>query len=194
VVVELLGDIAPFLSENQDSVRVTLDDSRITYFVDDGRRFLNRYPQKKFDLISIDPLYQHTAGHNNLYSEEAMQIYLDHLSPGGVLCAWIDEYHVIPHTVARVFPYVDKFRNELLVASNQSIHYSKPYMDEATFYYKELVGQIYEDDLPDYPSTDKALSRLGADRNKILEVEKSTPYLIDLKPRLEYYLLRKPIE
>ena len=69
VVVELLGDIAPFLSANQESARVTLADPRVTYIVDDGRRYLNASPDEKFDLIAIDPLREHTAGHNNLYSE-----------------------------------------------------------------------------------------------------------------------------
>ena len=47
-----------------------------------------------------------------------MQLYLRHLRPGGVLCAWTDEGHIIPNTLAQVFPYVDQFRNENLVASN----------------------------------------------------------------------------
>ncbi|HET6823215.1 MAG TPA: fused MFS/spermidine synthase, partial [Anaerolineales bacterium] len=78
VVVELLSDIAPFLGRHMDSARVTLGDPRVTYFVDDGRRYLNASPNEKFDLISIDPLRVHTAGHNNLYSEEALNIYKEH--------------------------------------------------------------------------------------------------------------------
>ena len=66
VVVELIGDIAPFLYENLESARLTLDDPRVTYIVDDGRRYLNAAPDEKFDLIAIDPLREHTSGHNNL--------------------------------------------------------------------------------------------------------------------------------
>jgi hypothetical protein len=48
--------------------------------------------------------------------------------------------------------------------------------------------------LPDYPNTESALSGLVANQDDILAAEKNMPYLTDLKPWLEYYLLRKPIK
>ena len=194
VVVELLGDIAPFLTANQESARVTLADPRVTYIVDDGRRYLNASPDEKFDLITIDPLREHTAGHNNLYSEEAMRLYLEHLSPGGVLCAWMKEGRIIPHTIARVFAYADQFANELVIASNAPIAYNPDYMDSVANDYKTFVDKLYVNGLPAYPSTEAALSGLIANQDDILEAEKNTPYLTDLKPWLEYYLFRKPIK
>ena len=194
VVVELLGDIAPFLTANQQSARVTLADPRVTYIVDDGRRYLNASPGEKFDLIAIDPLREHTAGHNNLYSAEAMRIYLEHLSPGGVLCAWMKEDRIIPNTIARVFPYADQYTNELVIASNAPIAYNPEYMDSVANDYRTFVDGLYPNGLPAYPSTQAALSGLIANQDDILEAEKNTPYLTDLKPWLEYYLLRKPIK
>ena len=194
VVVELLGDIAPFLSENLESARVTLEDPRVTYIVDDGRRYLNASPAEKFDLIAIDPLREHTAGHNNLYSEEAMQIYLEHLSTGGVLCAWMREDRLVPHTIVRVFPYADQFANELVIASNAPITYNEDYMDSIAGEYRSFVDGLYIHGLPAYPSTELALSGLLGDQADILESQKNRPYLTDLKPWLEYYLLRKPIK
>jgi spermidine synthase len=194
VVVELLGDIAPFLTEYLESARMTLADPRVTYVVDDGRRYLNASPGEKFDLIAIDPLREHTAGHNNLYSEEAMQIYLEHLTPGGVLCAWMKEDRVIPHTIVRVFPYADQFSNELVIASNAPISYNRDYMNSIASDYRILVDGLYSNGLPAYPTTDLALSGLLGDQADILEAEKDTPHLTDLKPWLEYYLLRKPVK
>ena len=194
VVVELLSDIAPFLAENQESARVPFADPRVTYIVDDGRRYLNAYPNEKFDLIAIDPLREHFAGHNNLYSEEALTLYLDHLSPGGVLCAWMKEDRIVPHTVVRVFPYADHYLNELMIASNAPITYNAAYMDKIANDYKTFVDQVYPEGLPAYPATESALNGLIADQDVILEAEKDTLYLSDLKPWLEYYLLRKPIK
>jgi len=194
VVVELLGDIAPFLTANQESARITLADPRVNYIVDDGRRYLNANPDEKFDLIAIDPLREHFAGHNNLYSEEALGLYLDHLSPGGVLCAWMLEDRIVPHTVVRVFPYADHFSSELMIASNAPITYNQTYMDAIASDYKSFADQLYIDGLSGYPTTENALSGLIADQEVILEAEKNTPYLTDLKPWLEYYLLRKPIK
>jgi len=194
VVVELLGDIKPFLTENLESARVTLADPRVTYIVDDGRRYLNAFPDERFDLIAIDPLREHFAGHNNLYSEEAMQLYLNHLSPGGVLCAWMKEDRILPHTVARVFPYADLYLNELMLGSNAPITYNQAYMESSANDYRLFVDKLYVDGLPDYPNTEAALSGWVANQDDILEVERDTPYLTDLKPWLEYYLLRKPIK
>jgi len=194
VVVELLGDIAPFLGENLESARVTFADPRVDYIVDDGRRYLNAFPDEKFDLIAIDPLREHFAGHNNLYSQEAMQLYFDHLEPGGVLCAWMLEDHIVPHTLVRVFPYADQFNNELMIASNAPITYNPIYMDEISSEYKSFVSRIYPEGLPYYPDTDSALNGLIANQDDILEAEVSTPYLTDLTPWLEYYLFRKPIK
>ncbi|MFL7867549.1 MAG: spermidine synthase, partial [Anaerolineales bacterium] len=194
VVVELLSDIRPFLNANLDSARVTLADPRVTYIVDDGRRYMNANPDENFDLIAIDPLREHFAGHNNLYSEEAMQLYLGHLSPGGVLCAWTKEDRIVPNTIARVFPYADLYLNELVIGSNAPITYNRAYMDSIASDYKTFVDTIYVGGLPEYPNTDAALSGRVADQNDILAAEKDTPYLTDLKPWLEYYLLRKPIK
>jgi spermidine synthase len=194
VIVELLGDVAPFLSHNFESTRSTLADPRVQYLVDDGRRYLNAQPEEKFDLIVIDPLRDHTAGHNNLYSEQAMQLYLDHLQAGGVLCAWINETRLIPHTAARVFPYVDQFQNEVLVASDLPISYNRVYMDAMADHYRMRADQLYPDGLEGYPSTSAALSEFDGDQDVILAEEAGTPYLTDLTPWLEYYLFRKPVK
>ena len=192
VVVELLGDIAPFLSRNVASARTTLSDPRITYVVDDGRRYLNAFPDEKFDLISIDPLRQHTAGHNNMYSEEALKIYRSHLAPGGVLCAWMDDFHTMPHTVARVFPYVDQFRNEFMVASDQVIVYDKGYMTQLVEDYASLTSEIYGEDRSIRLDVSRALNFFKRDQEQILDSEQSRNILRDMNPVLEYYFFAVP--
>jgi spermidine synthase len=194
VVVELLGDIAPFLTRNLDSARLTLDDPRITYIVDDGRRYLNAFPDEKFDLISIDPLRDHTAGHNNSYSEEALAIYRSHLTPNGVLCAWMDEFHIIPHTMARAFPYVDQFANDLMVAANQPIVYDREYMKQAAESYAHLTEELYGSAGMVTLAGSSILDHFLRDQSQILMDEKEKPILRDMTPWLEYYLFEKPVK
>jgi hypothetical protein len=192
VVVELLGDIAPFLTRNIDSAHLTLNDPRVTYFVDDGRRYLNAFPEEKFDLISIDPLREHTAGHNNLYSEEALKIYQNHLTPSGVLCAWMQERHMIPHTLAQVFPYVDQFENEFMVASNNTIFYDTDYMNQAAVSYANLTGEIYGSDGRVSLDPLSTLDFFLRDQDQILVDEKQKDILLDMAPQLEYFLFVRP--
>ncbi len=193
VIVELLGDIHPFLTRNLDSARLTLSDPRVAYIVDDGRRYLNAFPNEKFDLISIDPLREHTAGHNNLYSEEALKIYRNHLTPNGVLCAWMRETHIVPHTLAKVFPYADQFQAEFMVASNNPIIYHTDYMDQAATGYAALTGQLYGPDLEVRLSPSFILNSFLRDQNQIRSDEKDSQVLTDLHPWLEYYLLTSPL-
>jgi spermidine synthase len=180
VVVELLDDLGEFLAENIPSVRETLDDPRLTYIVDDGRRYLFANPEERFDLIAIDPLRNYTVGANNLYSREAMELYLTHLNAGGVLCAWMDEYRAIPKTVAEVFPYVDEFLS-VMVASNQPIHYG----------IDTFESRARDAGIAIAPETVFGLFK--RDQNAILERERLTPALTDLTPYLEYYFLRPPL-
>jgi hypothetical protein len=192
VVVELLDDVGPFLAENIESARRTLDDPRVKYIADDGRRYLNAFPDEKFDLISIDPLRRHTAGHNNLYSVEALQIYQDHLSENGTLCAWMDEARIIPHTMAQVFPYIDQFRKEFMVVSNQPITYSAAYMNAAVQSYAELTGALYGSQHQIVLDPPAILRGFVRDQDEILMAEEHEPILRDMDPWLEYYLLRMP--
>ncbi len=193
VVVELLGNIAPFLYRHLASAQMTLDDPRVTYIVDDGRRYLNANPHEKFDLISIDPLREHTVGHNNLYSEEALRIYKRHLAPGGVLCAWMQERHIVPHTTAVAFPFVDQFLIEVMVAGNTPIRYHMEYMEQAARNYRILSGELYGAENAITLSAAAALDSFLRDQDKILEEEQGRPILKDLHPRLEYYFLTAPI-
>jgi hypothetical protein len=165
----------------------------VTYLVDDGRRYLNAFPNEKFDLISIDPLRDHTAGHNNLYSEEAMSIYRNHLTPDGVLCAWMDEFHVIPHTVARVFPYVDQFENEFMVAGNNPIAYDTQYMARSAASYANLTEALYGAAGSVSLDPISTLDLFLRDQNQILDDERHRQVLRDMTPWLEYYLFVKPV-
>jgi hypothetical protein len=194
VVVELLGDIAPFLTHNLHSARLTLDDPRVTYIVDDGRRYLNAFPNEKFDLISIDPLRDHTAGHNNLYSEEALRIYRSHLTSHGVLCAWMDEFHIIPHTAAQIFPYVDQFENEFMIAGNTPIAYDLAHMDRSAQSYADLTEEVYGPSGSISLDAASAMNGFLRDQTQILADEQHKPTLRDMNPWLEYYLFVKPVK
>jgi hypothetical protein len=67
-------------------------------------------------------------------------------------------------------------------------------MDSLAEDYRSFVDNIYLKGIPSYPRTEIALKGLIANQNAILEKEKGTLFLSDLKPWLEYYFFRQPIK
>ena len=193
VIVELLEDLDDLLRENIKIAQPVLGDARIQYIVDDGRRYLYANPDEKFDMIFIDPLRWYSLGHNNLYSVEAMQLYRAHLNENGVFCAYTDQTHSIPFTIAQVFPHVDQYSSRMVVASQQQIQYDFAYMQTIANNYIEVMGDSLK------PGTEKALQpknllrEITRDRDQILKDEKTSPILMDFDPVLEYYFLTPPI-
>lgn len=115
-----------------------------------------------------------------------------HLTETGVLCAWMAERHIIPHTVSQVFPYVDQFENEYVIASNSPILYDIEYMEKASNDYGNLPRNIFGPDFTAIPEVEQNLSYFLRDQNQILLDESDTSILSDSHPILEYYLFKRP--
>jgi predicted membrane-bound spermidine synthase len=191
VVVELMNDLGPLLNQFVPAAQKTLADPRVRYIADDGRRYLYAHPQETYDMIFIDPLNSFTAGHNNLYSREAMQLYQSHLSNGGIFCAWMNERHIIPKTAASVFPYMEQFR-DWIVTGNQEIEFDRNYMTTGFATYTENGEGIISDAVFTSLEPDVVFEKYIGNRTCTLENEKDTPILTDAKPYLEYYYFFKP--
>jgi spermidine synthase len=191
VIVELIPDLAPFLTEHVAMTRALLNDPHIEYVTDDGRRYLYSHPGEKFDLISLDPVRNFTSGHNSLYSTEALELYQTHLSPAGILCQWQDEWKVLPRTVASVFPYVDHY-DGFTVAGNEPIHYDLEYMSTANQQFADIGADFVNEATVSSTKPQVVFIRFIRDRGQILDEEQDTPLLRDFSPWLEYYLFHKP--
>jgi spermidine synthase len=84
--------------------------------IDDGRRYLERSPQK-YDAIIIDPPPPvHAAGSSLLYSEEFYAVARQRLQPDGILQQWLPrgdnaEQASIARSIQDSFPYVRVYRS-----------------------------------------------------------------------------------
>ncbi|UWX04338.1 hypothetical protein H1235_04000 [Pseudoxanthomonas sp. NC8] len=58
------------MMESYDIIRPLLSDARFTLFTDDGRRWLRRHPERRYDVIAINSTYHWRAGATNLLSKE----------------------------------------------------------------------------------------------------------------------------
>jgi len=61
-----------------------LTDPRIEIVVDDGRRWLQRHPEGRFDLVVMNTTWHWRAHITNLLSREYMELVRAHLAPSGV--------------------------------------------------------------------------------------------------------------
>lgn len=191
IIVELIENLGSFLNDHVPVAQSVFSRPNVRYVIDDGRRYLYANPQETFDLIFIDPLWSFTAGHNNLYSQEAMELYKQHLSDNGIFCAWINEGHLIPKTAAAVFPFSDNFI-DYLVNGSQPLQYDTTYMRDAYQNYMETGSSYIVETASESMDPEAVLERLRSDRNKTILQEAETPVLKDLTPWLEYYFFCNP--
>jgi spermidine synthase len=88
-----------------------LDNPEVTLAVDDGRRWLRRHPQRRFDVIVMNTTL-HWRGHaTNILSAEFMEIARRHLLPGGVFYFNTTGSLDVQLTAAHVFPHVLRIAN-----------------------------------------------------------------------------------
>jgi hypothetical protein len=160
--------------------------------VDDGRRYLHAHPEEKFDLIYADPLRWYSAGHNNLYSLEAMQLYREHLSADGVFCAYVDQPNVIPNTITAVFSHIDQFRFRTVVAGAQPITYDFTYMEALVDSYLSAASEFTNTKTVETIQPQHLLAQFSRSHEQVHMEEKSFPLLTDTNPWLEYYLFNMP--
>ncbi|MQA28992.1 MAG: hypothetical protein GEU82_04010 [Luteitalea sp.] len=87
-----------------------LNDPRVRTVVNDGRNFL-QVTDRRYDVITLEPMPPTFAGMVNLYSREFYALSRARLRPGGVLCQWVPFHLMSLHeslavlrTFADVFP------------------------------------------------------------------------------------------
>jgi predicted membrane-bound spermidine synthase len=88
-VVELVPSVPLLFPEFHPDAAALLASPRARIVVDDGRRFLDRTPER-YDVIVVDPPPPpEAAGSSLLYSREFYAAARRRLAPGGILQAWI---------------------------------------------------------------------------------------------------------
>jgi predicted membrane-bound spermidine synthase len=99
-------------------VAPVLSNPKIEMFVDDGRRWLVRYPDRKFDLIVMDTTYHWRAHATNVLSREFLDLARKHLNVGGVLYYNATHSGDVELTGVTQFPYAIRFGPLLAVSDS----------------------------------------------------------------------------
>jgi len=114
-IVEINPGYLPLI-EQYPMVSSILRNPKVQITIDDGRRWLRRNPDKKFDLIVMNTTFSWRAHATNLLSLEFLNLARRHLTPGGILFYNTTFSHRALLTGATAFPFSLRVHNFLAVS------------------------------------------------------------------------------
>lgn len=101
---------------NHSEVSGILADPKVSIVIDDGRRWLHRHPDEKFDVIVMNTTWHWRAHITNLLSTEFMELARAHLAPGGFFYFNTTSSEDVQKTAATTFPYAMRVYNFMAVS------------------------------------------------------------------------------
>lgn len=116
-----------------------LSDPRVSFHVDDGRRWLKRHLDERFDLIIVNNTHHYRAYATSLLSAEFMAEARRHLKPGGILTINSTNSLDVALTALRSFDHV--YRHRALIVMSDHDPRPSPEVARRRFEALELIGQ-----------------------------------------------------
>lgn len=93
-----------------------LHDPKVEIVIDDGRRWLNRHPDARFDVIVMNTTWHWRAHITDLLSTEFMNLARAHMEPGGLFYFNTTSSDDVQKTAATVFPHAMRVYNFMAVS------------------------------------------------------------------------------
>lgn len=166
-------------------------DTKVSIDLDDGRRWLNRHPNEKFDFILMNASFHWRDHATNLLSADFLRICQSHLNRGGVIYFNATGSEDALFTAAAVFKHVTRYIN-FVAASDSPFTMTRQEKREnlLRFYRSEtpvLNPQVREmqgilEELVNYELVDLAPSyREKTDLYRISDDNMATEYKIEKK-------------
>jgi SAM-dependent methyltransferase len=137
-----------------------LTDPKVTIHFDDGRRWLNRHPEAKFDFILMNTTWHWRNMISNLVSADFLRLCKAHLKPGGVIYYNATGSEDILYTAAREFKHVVKYST--FVAASDAPFDQTPEERRAN-----LLRFVRRD--PERPGSGTVIFHRDADHRAVLE-------------------------
>ena len=142
-----------------------LRDPKVDIVIDDGRRWLNRHPNERFDVVVMNTTWHWRAHITDLLSTEFMGLVRNHLSPGGLFYFNTTSSDDVKKTAATTFPYAIRVYNFMAV-SDSPLFFDKARWEKTlasfTFEGQPAIdrstedGRKFFDELLTYPDSIKA--------------------------------------
>jgi len=94
------------LIEQSPEVSSLLTNPKVEIVIDDGRRWLDRNREERFDYIVLNTTFHWRSGATNLLSREFLALVKDHLNPGGVALINTTGSREAAATAEEAFPHL----------------------------------------------------------------------------------------
>jgi spermidine synthase len=104
------------LIAGQPEVASLLHNPKVNIITDDGRRWLNHHPGKRFDAVVSNTTWNFRANVTNLLSVEFLNLARQHLNPRGVMFYNTTDSERVQRTACLTFPYGARFTNHMVVS------------------------------------------------------------------------------
>jgi spermidine synthase len=131
--------------------RVNIESGRVKLVFDDGRHYINTLRDKKFDVITSDPIDPWAKGTAALNSVEYYQKCKEHLNPGGVMALWMPIYESNEETLKsviatffKVFPKGILWTNDSGSSGYDAVLFGQP--EGTAIDLEELQARLNRDD------------------------------------------------
>ena len=96
-ISQAVFDMAPYFVANEN----VLGDPRVSHHRVDGRAWLRRI-DKRYDVITLEPMPPTFAGVNALYSKEFYELLASRLNAGGMAAQWLPFHLVDPYRATSI--------------------------------------------------------------------------------------------
>jgi spermidine synthase len=106
-------------------VKSLLQNPKVSITFDDGRRWLLRHPDRRFDFILMNTTLHWRAHATSILSTEFLEIARRHLLPGGILYFNTTDSYDVQLTAARAFQHFMRITNFVAV-SNDPFNFDRP--------------------------------------------------------------------
>jgi spermidine synthase len=133
-----------------------LENPRVGIHVDDGRRWLVRHPDERFDFMVMNITLHWRSHSTDLLSEEFFQLCKSHLNPGGGVLVNTTGSRDVQYTLAKVFKNVVMIHNSA-AASDSAFELSEAEKEQALRAFTVNGQPAFP---PDSPSAQKTLDTL----------------------------------
>jgi spermidine synthase len=101
------------------AVASILDNPKVEIVIDDGRRWLNRHPESKFDAIVQNTTWYYRPNVTNLLSQEYLGLVRAHLREGGVFMYNTTWSARAQRTACEVYPFGFRYINLMAVSDRR---------------------------------------------------------------------------